>query len=50
MVSPNLAVQWGAIGLVLSEIMWVVLGLSAVVGYLQAIPGREGKAGSRRTT
>ncbi len=40
MVSPNLAVRWGAIGLVLSGIMWVVLGLSAMVGYLQAIPGR----------
>ena len=41
MVSPNLVVRWGAIGLMLSGMMWVVLGLSGVVGYLQAIPGRE---------
>jgi hypothetical protein len=42
MVSPELAVvRWGAIGLMLSGMMWVVLGLSMVVGYLQAIPGRE---------
>ncbi len=41
MVSPNLVVRWGAIGLMLSGMMWVVLGLSGMVGYLQAIPGRE---------
>ena len=33
--------RWGAIGLVLGSVIWVVLGLSSVVGYLQAIPGRE---------
>jgi hypothetical protein len=42
MVSPNLVVvRWGAIGLMLSGMMWVVLGLSMVFGYLQDIPGRE---------
>ena len=42
MVSPGLvAVRWGAIGLMLSGMIWVVLGFSMVVGYLQAIPGRE---------
>lgn len=35
-------VRWGAIGLMLSGVIWLVLGLSGVVGYpLQAIPGRE---------
>jgi hypothetical protein len=34
-------VRWGAIGLMLGGVVWVVLGLSAVLGYLQAIPGRE---------
>jgi hypothetical protein len=34
-------IRWGAIGLMLGGVMWVVLGLSALVGYLQAIPGRE---------
>ncbi len=34
-------VRWGAICLMLSGVIWLVLGLSAVVGYLQAIPGRE---------
>ena len=34
-------IRWGAIGLMLGAVMWVVLGLSALVGYLQAIPGRE---------
>lgn len=34
-------IRWGAIGLMLSGLTWVVLGLSAFVGYLQAIPGRE---------
>jgi hypothetical protein len=33
--------RWGAICLMLGGVMWVVLGLSALVGYLQAIPGRE---------
>lgn len=32
---------WGAIGFMLGAAIWVVLGLSPVVGYLQAIPGRE---------
>ena len=34
-------VRWGAVGLMLGGVMWLVLGLSAVFGYLQAIPGRE---------
>ena len=34
-------VRWGAMGLMLGGVMWLVLGLSAVFGYLQAIPGRE---------
>jgi hypothetical protein len=34
-------VRWGAIGLMLGGVVWMVLGLSAVLGYLQAIPGRE---------
>ena len=34
-------VRWGAIGLILGGVVWLVLGLSAVFGYLQAIPGRE---------
>lgn len=34
-------IRWGAIGLLLSGVTWVVLGLFAFVGYLQAIPGRE---------
>jgi hypothetical protein len=42
MVSANLVpARWAAIGLMLSGMMWVALGLSMVVGYLQAIPGRE---------
>jgi hypothetical protein len=41
MMSPNLGVRWGAIGLMLSGMTWIILGLSAVAGYLQAIPGRE---------
>ncbi len=41
MMSPNLGVRWGAIGLMLSGMTWIGLGLSVVVGYLQAIPGRE---------
>jgi hypothetical protein len=40
MASSSL-IRWGAIGLMLGGVMWVVLGLGAVVGYLQAIPGRE---------
>jgi hypothetical protein len=39
-VSSNL-VRWGGLAAMLGGVMWVVLGLSAVVGYLQAIPGRE---------
>ena len=34
-------VRWGAIGLMLGGAVWIVLGLSALFGYLQAIPGRE---------
>jgi hypothetical protein len=34
-------IRWGAIGFVLDGVTWLVLGLSAVIGYLQAIPGRE---------
>jgi hypothetical protein len=34
-------IRWGAIGFMLGGVMWVVLGLGAVVGYLQSIPGRE---------
>jgi hypothetical protein len=34
-------IRWGAIGFVLSGVAWFVLGLSALLGYLQAIPGRE---------
>lgn len=34
-------VRWGAAGLALGGAAWLVLGLSNVFGYLQAIPGRE---------
>ena len=34
-------VRWGAVGLILGGAAWIVLGLTAVFGYLQAIPGRE---------
>jgi hypothetical protein len=34
-------VRWGAIGLMLGGVVWLVLGLSSAFGYLQAIPGRE---------
>ena len=40
MVSSNL-VRWGGPAAMLGGVTWVVLGLGAVVGYLQAIPGRE---------
>ncbi len=40
MAAPGL-IRWGAIGFMLGGAMWVVLGFSALVGYLQAIPGRE---------
>jgi hypothetical protein len=40
MVSSNL-VRWGGLAAMLGGVMWVVLGLGAVVGVLQAIPGRE---------
>ena len=40
MATPGL-VRWGAIGLILGGVVWLVLGLSVVFGYLQAIPGRE---------
>src|SRR5215210_1283984 len=34
-------VRWGAISLMLGGVVWLILGLSNVFGYLQAIPGRE---------
>jgi hypothetical protein len=34
-------IRWAAIGLGFSGVVWFVLGLSALLGYLQAIPGRE---------
>ena len=40
MGSSGLA-RLGAMGLMFGGVVWVVLGLSAVLGYLQAIPGRE---------
>jgi hypothetical protein len=40
MAAPG-PIRWGAIGFVLSGVVWFVLGLSALLGYLQAIPGRE---------
>jgi hypothetical protein len=40
MAAPG-PIRWGAIGFVLSGLVWFVLGLSALLGYLQAIPGRE---------
>jgi hypothetical protein len=40
MVSSNL-VRWGGLAAMLGGVMWVVLGLGAVVGVLKAIPGRE---------
>lgn len=40
MATPGSA-RWGAIGFILSGMVWFALGLSALLGYLQAIPGRE---------
>jgi hypothetical protein len=40
MASSGLLRQ-GAIGFMLGGVTWLVLGLSARFGYLQAIPGRE---------
>jgi hypothetical protein len=34
-------IRWGAIGFILGGLTWLVLGLAARLGYLQAIPGRE---------
>jgi hypothetical protein len=34
-------IRWGAIGLMMAGLTWLVLGLAAVLGILQAIPGRE---------
>ncbi len=34
-------IRLGAIGFMLGGVAWLVLGLSAMFGYLQAIPGRE---------
>jgi hypothetical protein len=35
------SIRWGATGFMAAGVMWLFLGLSAVFGYLQAIPGRE---------
>ena len=40
-MSASALIRWGAVGLMLGGVVWVVLGLSALVGYLQAIPSRE---------
>ena len=40
MWSPGI-IRWGAMGLTLGGAAWLILGLSNVFGYLQAIPGRE---------
>jgi len=40
MGSPGI-IRWGAMGLTLGGAAWLILGLSNVFGYLQAIPGRE---------
>lgn len=40
MATPGSA-RRGAIGFILSGMVWFALGLSALLGYLQAIPGRE---------
>ncbi len=34
-------IRWGAVGLMLGGVMWVLLGFLAAIGFLQAIPGRE---------
>ena len=34
-------VRWGAIDLMLGGVVWLILGLSNVFGFLRAIPGRE---------
>jgi hypothetical protein len=34
-------IRWDAIGLMMAGLTWLVLGLAAVLGILQAIPGRE---------
>jgi hypothetical protein len=34
-------VRWGTVGLMFGGVVWLVLGLSAELGVLQAIPGRE---------
>jgi hypothetical protein len=34
-------VRWGALALIAGGVVWVLLGLSNVFGYLQAITGRE---------
>jgi hypothetical protein len=40
-MASSALIRWGAVGLMLGGVIWVVLGLSTLVGYLQAIPGRE---------
>lgn len=40
-MGPSGLVRWGAIALMLGGVVWLVLGLSKIFGYLQAIPGRE---------
>ena len=34
-------IRWGAIGLMLGGVIWLILGVSVVFGYLQPILGRE---------
>ena len=40
MAAPG-PIRWGAIGFVLSGLVWFVLGLSALLGYLQATPAAK---------
>jgi hypothetical protein len=40
-MASSVLIRWGAIGFMLGGVTWLVLGLSARFGYLQAIPGRE---------
>jgi hypothetical protein len=35
------AIRWAATGFIVGGVTWLVLGLSAVFRYLQAMPGRE---------
>jgi hypothetical protein len=40
-MAPSGITRWGAMGLVLARVMWLILGFSVVLGYLLTIPGRE---------